>query len=132
MDRNIYAAQLRKSLIYTFLLGYLLTFITIMVVFSKEAGSLEGNQGITLFCLIGFVWVLCLTLLSTTIFFNLFPEIKNNRFYNFLSYYALPVSACSILIFTNSVLEIASVYLSITLPFFAVHSFFFYRQMDSN
>ena len=130
MDRNFFIKKLWKNLLYTFLISYLLTFITLMVVFSKEAGSLEGNQGLTIFCLLGFAWILFLTLLSTTTFLNLYSEVRSNIFYAFLSYYALPIVASLIIIFTNNLTEWASLYLSIIIPFFLTHSFFFYKRSD--
>ena len=67
MTKKIIARRLSKNLLLTFVISCVLTFFAIQIFYSKEAGSLEGNQGIFIMTLASMFWTLILAVSSLTI-----------------------------------------------------------------
>lgn len=117
-----------KSLLYTFLASAFLAFLLIQIAFSKESDGLEANQEVFLFAVAGVFWSLVLTIGSTTVFLNLYPQIKHNDFYRFVSYYGVPLVAAllvTVATYSSGSLKTAGQFLISNIPFFAVHTYFF-------
>jgi len=107
-----------------FLSGFF-TAIIIAIFFSKGSDSLEGHQALTLFVLAGIFWSFFLTLCAVTVFFNLDPAIANDKLYNFLSYFFLPLAAVITIALITPVSEDWLDYVAATVPFFVVHTCFY-------
>jgi cytochrome bd-type quinol oxidase subunit 2 len=117
-----------KSLLYTFLASAFLAFLLIQIAFSKESDGLEAKQAVLLFAVAGVFWSLALSICSTTVFLNLYPQIRQNNFYRFTSYYVVPLLAVVLIVVTTyspDSPKMTGQFLISNIPFFAVHTCFF-------
>jgi hypothetical protein len=125
MTRSEMSKFLWNRLGLTLFLSGLFTAIIILTLFSEGYDGLEAHQALTLFVLAGIFWAFFLTLCAVTVFFNLDPTVANNRLYNFLSYFFLPLAA----IITIAIIMPASdawwQYIATTVPFLVVHTCFY-------
>lgn len=83
MAESRIAGYLQRNLFYAFLINAFLTFLAVQVVYSRLAGSFEGNQGVMIVALSGALWSVFLTVCSTTIFLNVYPSIRTDKVYVF-------------------------------------------------
>jgi hypothetical protein len=132
MDQDRIFNLLWKGLLFAFLLSTILALILIQIVFRVEAQSFEGWQGVALFSISSVIWNLALTVSASTVFFNLYPAVRNNAYYSFLSCFIMPFF---IALYVGLEYEgLDKVFYTITIPFFAVQAWFFlkFRMTDFN
>jgi len=132
MKKKQIAKRLRKNLLLTFLVGSCLTFISILVFYSKEIGSLEGNSGITIFILAGIFWTLVLTLSSITVFFNLNDQVRHSKLLCFLTFFFLPLAVATIVFILNDFEDMWQPFLIMTLSFLSVDTYFYIKFSKIN
>lgn len=95
------AKILGKILFLTFIISSVISSLAIRLYYSKEAGSLEGNQGIFIMILASFFWILILSISSLSIFLNLNDKVRNNLLLSILTFYLLPIIATVLFYFTS-------------------------------
>lgn len=127
MIRKKLVKQLWVGLLLTFLISSCLTLLVVNVAFSKSMTGNEGKQAILIVSIIAVIFIFILTLLSATLFLNLIPGVRNNFLLSFLTYYLLPLSAALIVGFDDDFIDMWVVFLTISVSFFAVHTYFFVR-----
>ncbi len=66
--------------------------------YNYKSEWMTASSVIFLSIIVAFINCLVISLLSTTIFLNKIPEIKNNRFLNFLSWFLLPLGFITVLL----------------------------------
>lgn len=132
MTKNQIARQLSKNLLLTFLLGNFLTFINILIFYSKEAGSLEGNSGITIFMLAGIFWTLVLTFSSVTVFLNLNDQVRQNKLFTFLTFFFLPSTVATIVFILSDFQEMWQPFFIMTVSFLLVQTYFYMKFTKTN
>lgn len=118
---------LQKNLLYAFLINALLAFLSVQVVYSHLAGSMDGNQGVMIVALSGAIWSVFLTVCSTTIFLNVYPSIRNDKIYVFFTYYLLPIIAALIASGYMRSSGMLPVFFTVTVLFFVSQSVFYIR-----
>ena len=125
--KKLIIRQLLKNLLLTFVISFGLTTISILLFYNKEMGSLEGNSGVTLFIIGGFILSLTMTILSTTVFLNIYDPIRNDKLRSFLTFFLLPILLTFIIFLSNKDFDMLPLYLILTMPFLLTQSYF-YRQ----
>lgn len=123
--------KLLKNLLLTFVISFALTTISILLFYNKQMGSLEGNSGVALFIIGGFVLSLTMTILSTTVFLNIYDTFRNNKVSCFLTLFLLPILLTLIICLSIRDFDMLPLYLILTLPFLLTQSYF-YRQFKRN
>ncbi len=118
-----------KTLLFTFLVSALFTFLLIQIIYSANSDGLEGKQAALLNSIAGVLWALALTLCSLTVFFNIYPRIRQHKIYSFLSYYLVPLIALIAVVVSMGFSEPKTViqFLVTNIPFFAVQGYFFWK-----
>lgn len=123
MKKQIFR-RLTRNLILTFLASCILTTLTILISYNKEMGSIEGNSGVFLFIIGGFVWSLIMTIFSTTVYLNTYDEIRNNKTKCFLTFFLLPtIATIAIILYSN--LDMWTLYIRICTPYVLTQLFFY-------
>jgi hypothetical protein len=133
MSKRIIAKRLSKGLLFTFLISSVLTFFAIQIYHSKDAGSLEGNQGIFIMILASIFWNLILTISSLTIFLNLYDSIRHKLWISILTYFLLPILVTTLFFITSDFQEMWDSFFIITGLYFLTQTYCFikFRQTDS-
>jgi len=129
--KKLIIRRLLKSLLLTFVISFVLTTISILIFYNKQMGSLEGNSGITLFVIGGFLLSLTMTILSTTVFLNIYDTIRNDKLCCFLTFFLLPILLTLIICLSNKDFDMLPLYLILTIPFFLTQ-FYFYKQFKKS
>ncbi|RFZ82986.1 hypothetical protein DYU05_12590 [Mucilaginibacter terrenus] len=129
MENPVSGKSLAKELLITWLISSVLTIITLAIVFSAESQGLEGGQGLIIMDIAAIFWNLSLTLLASTVFINTKPILRENKHYTFASYYVLPLLASVSIVLNIHDDDVWPSFLSMSIPFFIVHSFFFLRRV---
>lgn len=132
MTKKQITRQLSKNLLLTFLFGSCLMFISILVFYSKEAGSLEGNSGITIFILAGIFWTLVLTLSSVTVFLNLNDQVRQSKLFSFLTFFFLPLTLATIVFILSDFKDLWQPFFIMTVSFLSVQTYFYRRFAKTN
>jgi len=127
VTKKIITNRLSKYLLLTFLVSSFLTFLAIQIYYSKEAGSLEGNQGIFIMVLAGIFWTLILTLSSLTVFFNINDKVRHNKFYSALTFFFSPFLLTTIVFITSDSKDMWQSFFIMTVSFFVTHFYFYYK-----
>jgi hypothetical protein len=127
-DNNI-ARYLRKSFLYALLLNPFIAFLSVQIVNSRIASSLEGNQAVFIVSLLGIFCSLILTICSATIFLNVYPSFRKDNIYVFFSYYAVPIIAAMLPWTKTGTADtnMLSTFFAVTIPFFALQTFFYLK-----
>jgi hypothetical protein len=125
--KKLIIRQLLKNLLLTFVISFVLTTISILLFYNKQMGSLEGNSGVTLFIIGGFLLSLTMTILSTTVFLNIYDAFRNDKLRCFLTFFLLPILLTLIIYLSNKDFDMLPLYLILTMPFLLTQSYF-YRQ----
>ncbi len=125
MNKKELIKKLGKNLLCTFLISSVLTFFFIEIVYSKETGSLEGNQGVFLMVIGGVIWSLMLTISSGTTFLNVHPAISNNKINQWMSFFLLPCLVMLSAFFSADIYGNWKAFITMTLPFIITHTYFF-------
>ena len=118
-----------RHLLLTLFLSCFFSGLISLLLFSDGSDGLESHEASTLIVLLGVFWAFVLTACSGTVFFNLDPAVANNRFYNFISFYFVPLAAVISVAVVNPATGAWLQYLAVTAPFFILHTFF-YRQFN--
>jgi hypothetical protein len=130
MDRDAVLNQLRKSWLITLGLSPLSAFLAVQVVSLNKSQGFEGGQAVFLEGILGVFLALILVLSATSIFLNLYPDIRQERTYSFFAWYLAPLLLCIIFITASDSaddLDMWMLVLPIVLPFFAIHTWFYIR-----
>ncbi|MEP6614666.1 MAG: hypothetical protein ABJA76_22325 [Mucilaginibacter sp.] len=127
MANSRIAGYLQKNLLYAFLINAFLTFLSVQVVYSRLAGSFEGNQGVMIVALSGALWSAFLTVCSTTVFLNVYPSILADKIYVFFTYYLLPIIAALIAGGYMRSSGMLPAFFTVTIPFFISQTVFYMR-----
>ena len=88
-------------------------------------GSLEGNSGVTLFIIGGFLLSLIMTLLSTTVYLNIYDSIRNDNIKRLMTFFLLPILVLITTFFTNGNFDMWKLYLVLCIPFILTHIYFY-------
>ncbi len=123
--KNKIIRRLTRNLILTFFISCILTTITILIFYNKQMGSLEGNTGISLFIIGGFLLSFVMTVLSTTVYLNIYDTIRNDNIRCLLTFFLLPIFVLMTIFFTNGNFEMWTLYLVLCVPFIATQIFFY-------
>ncbi|MEO6482003.1 MAG: hypothetical protein ABIO10_16155 [Ferruginibacter sp.] len=126
------AKRLTKNLLLTFFISSILTFFAIQIYFSKDAGSLEGSQGIFITTLGSIFWILVLAASSLTIFLNLYDKIRLNKLYSALTFYLLPVLVAAIFFIKSGIEKEWDSFFVITILYFFTQTYFFVKFTKAN
>ena len=129
--KKLIIRQLLKNLLLTFVVSFVLTTISILLFYNKQMGSLEGNSGVTLFIIGGFVLSLTMTILSTTVFLNIYERFRSDKLRCFLTFFLLPILLTLIICVSNKEFDMLPLYLILTMPFLLTQSYF-YRKFRKN
>ncbi|MEO6232403.1 MAG: hypothetical protein ABJB11_23510 [Ferruginibacter sp.] len=132
MNRMYIAKRLTKNLLLTFFISSILTFFAIQIYFSKDAGSLEGSQGIFITTLGSIFWILVLAASSLTIFLNLYDKIRLNKLYSALTFYLLPVLVAAIFFIKSGIEKEWDSFFVITILYFFTQTYFFVKFTKAN
>ncbi len=132
MIRKVITKRLSKYLLLTFFVSSFLTFFAIQIYCSKEAGSLEGNQGIFIMVLAGIFWTLILTISALTVFFNVNDRIRHNKLYSVLTFFFIPVLLAIIVCISSDFKEMWQSFFIMTVPFFVTHFYFYYKFINTD
>ena len=134
MNKKTIAQRLTKNLLFTLLISSGLTFLTVQIIYSKDAGSLEGNSGIAILTIAGVFWSLVLTVSSLTVFFNVNENVRHSLLLSILTFYLLPALVTTIYYLTSDYSEMWSSFFIITALFFLTQTFFFikFRQLTAD
>lgn len=126
------AKALGKNLFLTFIISSVLTFLAIRIYYSKEAGSLEGNQGIFIMILASLFWILILSILSLTVFLNLHDKVRKNLLLSILTFYLLPLIATILFYCTSEIKDMWGSFFILTGFYFFIQTCFFikFRKID--
>ncbi|RAV54702.1 hypothetical protein DIU36_20180 [Mucilaginibacter rubeus] len=116
-----------KGLLLTFPFSSLLTLIIVQIAFGKMSQSFEGGQGVVLLSIGGVLWCLALTISAATVFFNLYPAIRDNIYYCFLSYFIVPFFIALYIGLNANASDMAKYFFALTVPFFVVQTWFFIK-----
>ena len=104
-----------------------LTFLAIQIFYSKESGSLEGNQGIFIMILAVLIWTLILTLSSLTVFLNLYDKVRHSKLYCTLTFFFIPLLVTTVVYVTGEFKNMWQSFLIMTVSFFMTHFYFYYK-----
>jgi hypothetical protein len=110
----------------------ILTFLAIQIYYSKDAGSLEGNQGIFIMILAGIFWTLVLTLCSLTVFFNINDKVRHNRLYSILTFFFAPFLLSTIVFIKSDFQDMWQSFFIMTISFFLTHFYFYYKFINTD
>ena len=132
MIKKVIAKRLGINLLLTFVFSSFLTFLSIQIYYSKEAGSLEGNQGITIMTLAGIFWTFVLTLCSLTVFFNLNDKVRQNKFISSLTFFLVPILIATIVFIKSDFQDMWQSFFLMTLSFMVTQVYFFIKFSKTN
>lgn len=117
--------HLTKNLIFTFFISCVLTALSIFIFYNNRLGSLEGNSGFLLFIIGGCISSLVLTVLSTTVYLNIYDKIRSDNIYSLLTFFLLPGLFTLGIFISNIDSDIWSLYLILTLPYILIQIYFY-------
>jgi hypothetical protein len=125
--------RLTRNLILAFFISCVLTSLLILICYNNNLGSLEGNSGVALFIIGGCISSLVLTILSTTVYLNIFDKIRADSVHSFLTFFLLPTLFTIAIIVCNIDSDIWLLYLILTLPFIMIQIYFYrdYKKVST-
>ena len=100
MNYKAIAKQLTKNWLLTFCMSCGLMILTVLIIFSENTGSIEGNSGIIILMIACIVWCFILSVSSLTIFLNLYTSVSSKLWLSILSFFLLP-GLVSVAIYTT-------------------------------
>jgi len=126
MTRTQVIERLSKDLALGLLINSLAAVLFVHIFYKSISAGFEGNQALTLISVLAILWIVFLMICSLSVFFNLYPVVRSNKFYIILTYYLLPVAA-AVIAFSIEDSEAAPLILVVNIPFFVTQSVFLVR-----
>jgi uncharacterized membrane protein YeaQ/YmgE (transglycosylase-associated protein family) len=130
MTRDVILKQLRKGWLITLVLSPLAAFGTEVLASMVQSGSFELNQSVLLLGITGAVLSVVLVVGASSIFLNLYPDVRDEKTYSLFAWYLAPVVISMVMMTISDATDdwdMWKLYLAMALPFFAIHTWFFTR-----
>jgi hypothetical protein len=108
---------LTRNLLFAFLISCILTSIVIYIFYHKYLGDLAGNTGFSLFIVGGIISCFIQTIISSTVYFNIYERVRNNSKLSLLSFFLLPFLFTFAVILFNHESEMTPLFSALTIPF---------------
>ncbi len=123
--KNKIIRRLTRNLILTFFISCILTTLSILIFYNKQMGSLEGNSGVTLFIIGGFILSFVMTILSTTVFLNIYDSVRDDNTKSLFSFFLLPALVILTILFSSKKFEMWRLYLILSIPLILTQLIFY-------